>query len=447
MTGVFDDPIFAGLFGDPEVAAHLTPEAEIAAMIRFEVALAIVEARLGIIPSEAGDAIAAALPGVAVEPADLAAGTRSAGVPVPALVAALREAAGAPHGAFIHWGATSQDVWDTGFVLRLVPILGILERRLVALVGRLGDAARTHARLPMAGRTRSQVATPTTLGLRIAGWVAPLGRCLDRLAEMRSRVLAVQLGGASGNLSILGARAPEAMDLLADELGLARVAKPWGTERDGLVELSNWLAMVSGLLARMAGDLVILGRTEIGELFAGEGGGSSTMPQKANPVLPEALIALGRFNAGQAGVMAGTLFHLEDRDGTAWMTEWSVLPQMLVATGAGLAHANELAASLRPCAERMAATMEVAGGAIHAEALAFALARAMPLPEAQAMLKRAARSQAQHGGSLRDHLSPLCAARGVEMPVTDATDAIDNAERLVERLLAGLAPSAGARDE
>lgn len=435
---IFDDPIFAGLYRDDGIAAHLTPEAQVAAMIRFEAALAAVEARLGVIPAEAGPAIAGALKGIEIAPESLADGTRSAGVPVPALVRALRGAVGEPFGQYVHWGATSQDAVDTGLILRLKPMLEILGDRLDALIDRLAAEARAHARLPMAGRTRSQQATPTTLGLRIAGWVAPLARCRDRLAELRPRLLVVQLGGASGNLSILGGHGPAAMDALADELGLCRAAKPWSTERDGLVELANWLAMVSGLLARIGADLILMGRSEIGELLAGEGGGSSTMPQKANPVLAETLVALGRFNAAQAGAMQQALVHVEERDATAWSTEWAVLPQMLMATGAGLIHALGLAASLRPDPERMKAAMAAGGGAIHAEALAFALARQMPLPEAQALLKQAARAQAGQGGTLAGHLAPLCAERGIAMPEVDETDAVEAAARLVERMLAAI---------
>ncbi|GMG83096.1 lyase family protein [Paralimibaculum aggregatum] len=437
-TSLSDSPVYAGLFGDPEIAAHLTPQAEIAAMIRYEAALAEVEARLGLIPAAAGPAIAAALDGLTVAPEELAAGTRSAGVPVPALVARLRAAAG-PHGSHVHWGATSQDVLDGALLLRLRPVLEILERRLRRLTLALLAAAEAHATLAMAGRTRSQIAAPTTLGLRIAAWAAPLGRCLDRLAELRPRLLVVPFGGAVGNLSVLGEAGPAAMDALADALGLAPAAKPWGTERDGVVELANWLAMVSGLLARIGADLMLMGRSEIGEMTAGEGGGSSTMPQKANPVLAETLVALGRQNAGAAATMAGALLHTEERDAAAWSLEWPVLPQMLLATGAGLLHAGDLAGSLAPRPARMAAMLEAGGGAARAEALAFALAREMPLGEAQGLLKQAARALAAEGGRLADHLAPLCAARGVAVPEVDDAPMLANAAAFIARLRAAFA--------
>ncbi|MCL5778248.1 lyase family protein [Limibaculum sp. FT325] len=438
MTGTAPNPLLAGLYGDAEVVAHLSPEAEIGAMIRFEAALARVEARLGIIPDEAGAAIDAVLGGLRIPAESLAAGTTAAGVPVPGLVKALRSAVGAPHGGYVHWGATSQDAMDTGLVLRLGPILDILEQRLRRLVDLLAGEARRHARLPMAGRTRSQIATPTTLGLRIAAWLAPLARCLDRLAELRPRLLVVQLGGASGNLSILGAQGPAAMEALAAELGLAVPAKPWGTERDGLVELANWLAMVSGLLGRIGADLIVMGRSEIAELAAGQGGGSSTMPQKANPVAAETLITLARIAAAQTGLMQAALIHTEERDATAWAIEWAALPQLLTATGAGVTHALSLAASLRPAPGRMQGAMATGGGAIEAEALAFALARHVPLDEAQAIVKAAARRVAEAGGTLGERLTELCHARGLPAPAPGSGDATDAAAALVERLLDAL---------
>lgn len=432
-VSIFDDPVFAGLYADAEIAAHLSPEAQIAAMIRFEAALAEAEAASGVIPAEAGAAINAALSDVRVTPSDLTEGTRSAGVPVPALVARLRSSVGPPHGQYIHWGATSQDVLDTGLVLRLAPVLETLEDRLSRLVARLVAEAERYARTPMVGRTRSQIAAPTTLGLRIAGWAAPLARCRSRLRELRPRLLVVQLGGATGSLSVLGAAGPLVTDALADALGLHRTPKPWGTERDGLAELSGWLALVSGLLGRVAGDLILMGRSESAELSAGIGGGSSTMPQKANPVQAETVLALARHTMGAQATMLQALLHQEERDGAAWAAEWMVLPQMLVATGAALTHMLALAENLRPNPERLEAALSMAGGAAHAEALAFALARQMPLPEAQALLKQAARQVAEADGTLLQRLEPLLAERGFRLPEINADETAGTAEALIAR--------------
>lgn len=414
MTGFPDNPILSGLMGCEAIAAHLTGAAEIDAMVRFEVALARAEAAHGVIPAEAGDAIQAALETVPVSPADLIDPTRAAGVPVPGLVKLLRAHVGPPNGDFVHWGATSQDVIDVGWVLRLRACLDLMEGWLSDLVDILGTQALTQAEQPMAGRTRSQVATPVTFGLRIAGWRAPLVRCLVRLEQMKPRLLMLQLGGAAGALSVLGNKGPAVAAAMADDLGLTNPAKPWHAERDGIVECANWLAMVAGLLGRIGGDLILMGRSEAAEAMAGTGGGSSTMPQKSNPVLAESLVVLARFNGAQAGLAQQALMHHEERDGTAWSGEWMVLPAMLTAAGAGLCNALELARTLRANPDQMADAMAIGGGAIHAEGLAFALADQMPLGQAQALVKEAAQSMGDAG--LIARVQQLCAEQGLQAP-------------------------------
>lgn len=431
MTNLPDNTLLGGLFGDAEIARFFTPKAEIDAMIAFEAALARAEAAEGVIPTEAGQAITEALAEMAVDPEEMVVPTSTAGVVVPGLVKRLRERAGAS-GTFIHWGATSQDVTDTALVLRLRDVVAILEDRLTRLCDLLADQAQRHARLSMAGRTRSQIATPTTLGLRIAAWRAPLDRCLDRLADLRRRLLQVQLGGAAGTLSVLGEKGPAVLARLARELDLGCPAKSWHTERDGLVELANWLAMVSGLMGRIGSDLILLGRSEIAEVRAGAGGGSSTMPHKSNPVLAETLITLARFVGGQSGLAQSALIHAEERDGPAWSGEWLVLPQMAVATGAALTHGLELAKSLTPDPERMAENLRIGGGAVHAEALAFALARHMPLADAQAIVKAAAKFG---GDSLVESVAAEASRRGIPAPDAGDTDIGALAEMWINRSL------------
>ncbi len=429
----FDSPLLAGLYGDPDVAALFGAEAEIAAMLRFEAALATVEARLGVIPAAAGPAIAEKLATLAVDPEALTLSTGAAGVPVPGLVAALRAGVGRPHGDFIHWGATSQDAMDTGLVLRLRSLLDLLGARLDTVVESLSALARRHAGLAMAGRTRSQLAAPTTFGLRAAGWMAPLARCRDRLAELRPRLLVVQFGGATGNLAALGASGVPVMQALAAELGLGCPAKPWHVERDAFVELANWLAMVSGLLGRIGADLILSGRSEIAEVSAGPGGGSSTMPQKSNPVLAETLVTLARANAAQSALAQQALLQTEERDSTAWAIEWLCLPQMLTATAAGLRHATALVADIRPDAAAMARSLETGGGSIDAEAWAFALAGEIGLPEAQAIVKAAAQAQAREGGTVEAHVRAVCTGRGLATPDLDRLAMVRNAELFVDR--------------
>lgn len=381
--------LWGGVYGDAEAGALFSDAAELAAMVRFEAALAEVQGALGVIPETAAAEISARLAGWVPEAADLAAGTAAAGVPVPALVEALRARIGGAAASWVHWGATSQDVVDTALMLRLAALSGVLEGRLGAVVAGLADAARRFRDLPMAGRTRSQIATPITFGLRVAGWLGAFLDLRDELPALRAG-LRVQLGGASGSLSAMP-RGLEVADALAARLGLAPSA-PWQTDRGRLVAFGAWCARAAGAAGKMAGDVILMGRSEIGEARAGPGGGSSTMPQKANPVGAEATVALSRLAAGLLAPLAGAMAQAEERDAAGWAVEWMVLPQLCVAAAAALRNAGLMAEALEADGAAMARNLGLGGGAALAEAASFALAAHMPRAEAQALVKQAARS-------------------------------------------------------
>jgi 3-carboxy-cis,cis-muconate cycloisomerase len=384
----FDSAIWSGLLGDRELGPLFTDAAAIAAMIRFERALARAQAKAGIVPQEAAAAIDGGLKDWAPGPEALAEATARAGVPVPPLLAAARAALPDEAAHWLHWGATSQDVVDTALALRLAAAIDVIEARRVRLQAALGAAAARWADLAMAGRTRSQAAAPIAFGDRCAAWAAPLAELGPETATIRARVARVQLGGAVGTNAVLGTRAGAVTAALAEELGLAPAA-PWHTNRAGLVALAGWCAGLAGAAGKMAGDLVLMGRSESGEASAGTGGGSSTMPQKANPVAAETVVALARFAAALVAPMHQAALHAEERDGAAWTLEWLALPQLVLAAGVALRHAAALAESLAPDPDRMRAALAAGGGAAMAEAAVFLLARSRPRSEAEALVKRA----------------------------------------------------------
>jgi 3-carboxy-cis,cis-muconate cycloisomerase len=392
--------IFGALLADAEAASILGDAAQARAMVRVERALAESEGRLGVIDREAAAAIVSALAGFEPDLADLARGTAEAGVPVPALVAQLRRAVGGEAAGFVHWGATSQDIVDTALVLQLREALALLEARLADLIDALAGLADTHRGLATVARTRFQQAVPTTFGLKAASWLAPLPRHRQRLAELKPRLLVVQFGGAAGNLSALGSRGVEVMEALACEVGLGCPAMPWHSQRDTLAELASWLALLTGSLGKLGLDVLLLAQNEVGEVREAQGGGSSTMPQKSNPVRAEALVALARRNATLVGGMHDAMLHALERDGAAWQLEWALLPEMVEATAAALAHARELARTLVVDAGRMRAVLDAARGLPLAEAVSFALAPHLPRAEAQALVKQASREAAASGKDL-----------------------------------------------
>ena len=426
----FDSTVFGSLLGDAEVAALFSDQSSVAAMIRVEQALARAEAACGVIPAEAGLAIDTGLSKVTVDPARLAAGTAEAGVPVPALVKALRSSLEPAAGQWLHWGATSQDIVDTALVLQLDRAMTILAARMDSLIASLSRSAKHWADLPMAGRTRSQIAAPITFGLRVARWALPLIGLRHDLLQLHPRVARVQFGGAVGTNAAIAPHGPAVTAALARELGLAG-APSWHADRSALGALAGWCAGSCVAMGKMAADLVLMGRSEAGEARAGTGGGSSTMPQKSNPVAAETILALARYATCLVPAVQQAGIHAEERDGAAWSLEWLALPQIVVATAAALRHANGLAETLVPGERRLHAALDLEGGAALAELASFALAAHMPRAEAQALVKHAAAEAAESGSTLAEAIARLS-----PVPVEiDVTPALRAASAIIDELL------------
>lgn len=394
-----DSALYRSLFGDDETAALFTDSAEIRAMLLVEGALARVQGQAGLIPETAAAHIDRASREVQIDPAGLAPETARNGVPVPALLAAFRKAMQAPdHAQYLHWGATSQDIMDTGLALRLRRVTQIWDDRLQALARALGMLARQHADLPMAARSYGQAATPTSFGAVVAGWGQPVLRHRVRLAPVAADLATVSLGGAAGTLSAMGPEGPAIRAALAQALDLGDPGGSWHAERDRIGAFAAWMAGLAATLGKMGEDLILMAQSGINEIRIEGAGGSSTMPQKQNPVGPSVLVALARQAGALAQLMQGAGLHRQQRDGAAWFAEWLSLPQLSISTGRALALALDLAGRIAPDARAMARGIEDGGGLIHAEALSFALTRHMPRPEAQARIK-ALCAEAQQGGA------------------------------------------------
>ncbi|MEO0959861.1 MAG: lyase family protein [Pseudomonadota bacterium] len=385
----FDSALWQGHLGDAEAASLFSDTAEIKAMLAVERAMAAAQAALGMIPAEAAAEIETTAATLGIPPETLADSTSLAGVPVKGLVAALRAAVGAPHNDWVHHAGTSQDVVDTGLALRLKAFLDLVDARLSHLLSLLADHSEWYAEMPMAGRTRGQLAVPTSFGARVAAWGVPLLNQRRRLRALRPEVLVVSLGGAAGTRATLLGQADEVAEGMAQRLDLSVPPLPPHTARDGIASLGAALAILSGGLGKMGQDLALMAQNEVAEAQAGRAGGSSAMPNKQNPVGAEALVTLARAAAAGAGELMLTTVHAAERDGVAWTQEWLVLPRLCIGAAAGLRHAIALAETLAPDAERMAATIAADRGMMLSELALLHLARARTRAEAEAILTRA----------------------------------------------------------
>lgn len=346
MTSVFDHPWLGGLFADAEAQAIWSAERQLAHMLAFEAAWSRALGKAGRVAGAHAEAAARAIEGSTLSPADLRDGTARDGVPVPALVRALKREAGAAADA-IHAGATSQDVIDTALALTLRETSDLIDRRLAAVEAALDELAAQFGAARLTGRTRMQAAIPIAAGHRIAAWRAPLPRHRTRLAELRPRVELVQVGGAAGDRAALGAEADAVAGAVAAALGLAPAARTWHTARDGVAEYAGLLSLIAGSLGKIGQDVCLMAQQGVDEIAIAGGGSSSAMPHKQNPVRAELLVTLARYAATQLPGMHHALVHEQERSGAAWALEWMLLPGLAVAACRALAVAEGLLRDVR----------------------------------------------------------------------------------------------------
>ncbi|MFC9327348.1 3-carboxy-cis,cis-muconate cycloisomerase [Kitasatospora sp. NPDC057015] len=385
------------------------------AMLDAEVALVRAQAELGLAPGGAADAIArAAAEHGRFDPRDLALRARAGANPVIPLVADLTAAVAetsAEAAAHVHRGATSQDILDTAVMLVSARAVDQLLADLARLAPHLRRLAEAHRDTPMPGRTLTQHAVPTTFGLKAAGWHALVLDSHERLTTARTR-LPAQLGGAAGTLAAFTAYAPapagsaSAPDLglrlvaaFARRTGLAEPTLPWHVLRTPVADLAGALALASGALGKLAADVLVLSRTEIGEVSEGVGGGSSAMPHKANPARATLIAGAARRVPALAAVLYASLVAEDERPAGAWHAEWPTLRDALRTVGSMAATAVDLAADLRVHPQHMHTNLAATGGQIAAEHLAAALTPLTGRAEARAALTRAgerARREAVH---------------------------------------------------
>ncbi|MFH8344152.1 3-carboxy-cis,cis-muconate cycloisomerase [Streptomyces sp. NPDC018045] len=404
---------------DSAVEAATGDAAYVRALLDAEAALTRAQAAVGLVPAAAAEAVTAAARDTGrFDARDLAVRARSGGNPVIPLVAALTSAVAGRDtaaAAYVHRGATSQDILDTATML-------VCARALDAVLGDLDDTAATLGRLaaghrdtPMAGRTLTQHAVPTTFGLKAAGWRALVLAARDRLAAVRS-TLPAQLGGAAGTLAAFHAfaeadgRAPGSgpgtdlgtrlLAAYAAQTRLAEPVLPWHTLRTPVADLAGALAHTAGALGKIAADVLTLSRTEIAELAEGSGGGSSAMPHKSNPVRATLITAAARQVPALAGVLYGALAAEDERPAGAWHAEWQPLRDALRLVGGAARDAAELTAGLRVRPERMRANLTATGGLIVAERLAAVLGAHLGRDTARRLLTEVARRAAAEGTGL-----------------------------------------------
>ncbi|WP_122612592.1 3-carboxy-cis,cis-muconate cycloisomerase [Pseudomonas viridiflava] len=394
MTQRPGNQLFDAYFTAHDMREVFCDQGRVQAMLDFEAALARAEARVGLIPSSAVAPIATACDAGLYDFAALGEAIATAGNSAIPLVKALGKqiaSSDAEAERYVHLGATSQDVMDSGLVLQLRQALALIEDQLAQLADSLAAQAQRFATTPLAGRTWLQHATPVTLGMKIAGWLGAVTRSRQRLQQLKPRLLVLQFGGASGTLAALGEQALPIAKALAEELQLTLPEQPWHTQRDRIVEFGAVLGLIAGSLGKFGRDISLLMQTEAAEVFepAAPGkGGSSTMPHKRNPVGAAVLIGAATRVPGLVSTLFSAMPQEHERSLGLWHAEWETLPEICCLVSGSLQQARLLADGLEVDAARMARNLELTQGLVLAEAVSIVLAQRVGRDTAHHLLEQ-----------------------------------------------------------
>jgi len=445
-TTVLDSFLFRDAFGTPAMREVFSDFSVLGRYAEVEIALARAEARCGVIPAKAAEAIAKRTDVAALDFDLLRRETDIVGYPILPLVQQMVKQCGEA-GRYVHWGATTQDIMDTALVLQMRAGLDIIEKDILALRGILADLSRRYRDTPMAGRTHLQQALPVTFGYKTAIWLAMFDRHAARLQQLKRRVLIGQFGGAAGTLASLGDKGFDVQKALCEELGLGIPVSTWHVARDGLAEVVNFLALVTGSLGKIALDVMIMASTEFAELyepFVKGRGASSTMPQKRNPISSELMLAASKAVRQHAGLMLDAMVQDFERATGPWHAEWIAIPESFVLTAGALHQAKFALQGLVVDEKQMAKNLGISRGLIVAEAVMMGLAPAIGRQEAHDVVYEACRLANEKNMTLADALSadPQVSARIDRATIerlTSPNNYLGLAPEMVDRVLAASA--------
>jgi len=417
------------LFTTPEIAQVFSAGGLIAKMLRFEWALALALEQSKVIP----DGVAASIQLITLDDLDLdvisqqSARAGNLVIPFVSRLTALVAEKNVSLAAYVHYGATSQDVLDTATILQIREALAFLQSDLNATCATLVPLIQSHSATLLPGRTWLQQGPPVTLGLKLAGWLDAFQRHRERLHEASARCIRLQFGGAVGTLAALGDSGPLVTSCLAHVLDLPEPALPWHTHRDRLSELATTLGMITGTLGKIGRDISLLMQTEVAEVFepAQQGrGGSSTMPHKHNPVSSSVMLAAAMRVPALVATMLSSMVQEHERGLGCWQAEWETLPEIFRLASGSLRAAREAISGLAVDTNAMRQNMDINGGIAFSEAVAFVLAPKIGKSQAHHLLELVTRTALEQHLSFREALL-LSADIRAHLSIAEVDQALD----------------------
>lgn len=390
---VIDSVFFKDLYGSEAMRAVFDDHNLLQKWLDFEAALARTEAALNLIPAEAAAEITRKARAELMDKDAIKRGVDKTVHPLVSLIWQLSEHCDGDAGGYVHWGATTQDVMDTAIVLQVKEAFPLFETALAGLIDVTSQLARTHRDTVMAGRTHGQQALPVTLGFKVAVWVAELKRHQTRLQENKPRVLTGEFAGAAGTLASVTEHGLEINARLMQELGLNVPEIAWHTSRDNFAEFATILSMICATLGKIAHEIIDLQKSEFGEVeepFEMGKVGSSTMPQKRNPMICEAILALARLARTQATTAVDAMMHEHERDWSSFQMEWAYIPEICIMTHGALDLTRRVLSGLIVYPDNMKRNLDVTRGTLLAERVMLTLGQSIGRQHAHDIIYEAA---------------------------------------------------------
>jgi 3-carboxy-cis,cis-muconate cycloisomerase len=373
----------------------------------FEAALARAQAKLGIIPKNAAAEIVKHCDVNKMDFAKLKERTEKVGYPVLPVVSQLVALCKNDLGEWAHWGATTQDITDTATILQIRESLDLIEKDINGCADALAKLAKKHRDTVMVGRSNLQQAVPITFGYKMATLLGAFERHRERLAQLRKRVEVGEFGGAAGTLSSLGKDGLRVQAALMKELKLGQPDISWHTVRDRIAEVGCFLGLVAGICGKIAFDIKLLMQTEVEEVmepFHAGRGGSSTMPQKRNPISSVYVTAQSAVVKQHVAALLEAMIEDHERSTGPWEIEWIVLPEIFMLTAGALAQTRFVLEGLEVKPDKMRANLDITKGLIMTEAVMMGLGAKLGRNKAHDLLYDIARKAAQSGEHLLDAL-------------------------------------------
>ncbi len=404
---IFDSSIFRDIFTTPAMREVWSDENRVQKYLDFEAALARAQAKLGIIPKNAAAEIVKHCDVNKMDFAKLKERTERVGYPVLPVVNQLIALCKNDLGEWAHWGATTQDITDTATVLQIRESLDLIEKDINGCADALAKLAKKHRDTVMVGRSNLQQAVPITFGYKMATLLGAFERHRERLAQLRKRIEVGEFGGAAGTLSSLGKDGLRVQAGLMKELKLGQPDISWHTVRDRIAEVGCFLGLVSGTCGKIAFDIKLLMQTEVEEVqepFHAGRGGSSTMPQKRNPISSVYVTAQSAVVKQHVAALLEAMIEDHERSTGQWEIEWIVLPEIFMLTAGALAQTRLVLEGLEVKPDRMRANLDITKGLIMTEAVMMGLGSKLGRNKAHDLLYDIARKAAQTGEHLIDAL-------------------------------------------